>query len=85
MKIKILLLKIMKKFGINCGTIHDYQCVNEISSRDYDIIISNMSFYKKSIYKKNIYIIYVCILKKLITTQYHFLIIHWKTLENHII
>ena len=41
-----------EKICINCGTIHDYQCVNEISSRAYDIIISNMLFYKKSIHKK---------------------------------
>ena len=37
-----------EKICINCGTIHDYQYVNEISSRDYDIIISNMLFYKKN-------------------------------------
>ena len=54
---------------INCGVIHDYQYVNEISIRHYDIIISNMLFYKKTIYKrKNIYIINVCILKKLMKT-----------------
>ena len=71
---------------ISSVTIHDYQYINEISSRDYDIIISNMLFYKKTTYKrKNIYIIYVCILKKLMTTYYYFLIIHWKTLENYII
>ena len=31
---------------INCGTIHDYKYVNEISFRDYNMNISNMSFYK---------------------------------------
>ena len=41
-----------EKICINCGTIHDYQYVNEISSRDYDIIKSNMLFYKKAIYKR---------------------------------
>ena len=53
---------------INCGTIHDYKYVNEISFRDYNMNISNIFFYKKIIYKKNICIINVFILKKLITT-----------------
>ena len=53
---------------INCGTIHHYQYINEISFKDYDMNMSNILFYKKTIYKrKNIYISYVCILKKLIT------------------
>ena len=53
----------------NCGVIHDYQYVNEISFKDYNMNMSNILFYKKSIIKeKNIYVIYVCILKKLITT-----------------
>ena len=60
-----------KKFEsvcINCGTIHDYQYVNEIFFKDYNM--SNILFYKKKLFLrgKNIYIIYVCILKKLITT-----------------
>ena len=38
-----------EKICIDCGTIHYYQYVNEISSRDYDIIISNMLFYKTSV------------------------------------
>ena len=54
---------------INCGVIHDYQYINEISFKNYDMNMLNILFYKKSIYeRKNIYIIYVCILKKLITT-----------------
>ena len=56
---------------INCGVIHDYQYINEISFKDHNMNmnISNMLFYKKSIYKrKNVYIIYIYILKKLITT-----------------
>ena len=54
---------------INCGTIHDYQYVNEFSFRDYNINISNMLFYKKLFIKeKNIYIINVFILKKLMKT-----------------
>ena len=49
---KNITFKNYEKICINCGTINDYQYVNEISSRDYDIIISNMLFYKKSIYKR---------------------------------
>ena len=37
---------------INCGTIHDYQYVNEISFRDYNINLLIMLFYKKAIYKR---------------------------------
>ena len=71
---------------INCGTIHDYQYINEIYFRYYDINMSNILFYKNLFIKeKNIYIIYVCILNKLMTTYYYFLIIHWKTLENYMI
>ena len=33
---------------VNCGTIHDYQYVNEISFRDYNMIMSNILFYKKN-------------------------------------
>ena len=61
-----------KNYGnicINCGTIHDYKYVNEISFKDYNMNMSNMVFYKKLFIKeKNIYIICVCILKKLMTT-----------------
>ena len=46
---------------INCGTIHDYQYVNEISSRDYDIIISTMLFYKKTIHKRKRYLYDFCL------------------------
>ena len=49
---------------INCGTIHDYRYINEISFKDYNM--TNILFYKKTVYKrKNIYIINVFILKKL--------------------
>ena len=41
---------------INCGTIHDYRYVNEIAFRDYNINISNMLFYKKTIYKRKKYL-----------------------------
>ena len=50
-----------EKICSNCGTIHDYQYVNEISSRDYDIIISNMLFYKRIIYKRKKYLYDKCL------------------------
>ena len=52
----------------NCGTIHDYQYVNEISFKDYNMNMLNILFHKKTIYiRKNIYIQNVHILKKLTT------------------
>ena len=45
---------------INCGTIHDYQYVNEIPFRDYNMNISNMLFYKKTIYKRKKYLYNKC-------------------------
>ena len=45
---------------INCGTIHDYKYVNEIPFRDYNINISNMLFYKKTIYKRKKYLYNKC-------------------------
>ena len=41
---------------INCGTIHDYQYINELSFKDYNMNISNILFYKKSIYKRKKYL-----------------------------
>ena len=42
---------------INCGIIHDYQYVNEISFSDYNMNMLNVLFYKKNyLYeKKNLY------------------------------
>ena len=37
---------------INCGVIHDYQYVHENIFRDYNMNISNMLYYKKSIYRR---------------------------------
>ena len=45
---------------INCGTIHDYQYVNEISFRDYNMNMSSMLFYKKTVYKRKKYLYYIC-------------------------
>ena len=54
---------------INCGTIHDYEYVNEIPFRDYDMVMSNISFYKKAIYKRKKYLYKnVYILNKLMKT-----------------
>ena len=41
---------------INCGTIHDYRYVNEVSFKDYN----NMLFYKKTIYKRKKYLYNKC-------------------------
>ena len=58
--------KYYENICINCGIIHGYQYINEISFKDMNM--SNILFYIKSIYEeKNIYITCVCILKKLIT------------------
>ena len=66
---RIITCKNYENICINCGTIHDYKYVNEISFRDYNMNISNILFYKKTIYKrKNTCIISVFILRKLITT-----------------
>ena len=45
---------------INCGIIHDYRYVNEIPFRDYNMNISNMLFYKKTIYKRKKYLYNKC-------------------------
>ena len=45
---------------INCGIIHDYRYVNETLFRDYNMNISNMLFYKKTIYKRKKYLYNKC-------------------------
>ena len=45
---------------INCGVIHDYKYVNEASFRDYNMNISNILFYKKTIYKRRKYLFKKC-------------------------
>ena len=40
---------------LSCGTIHDYQYVNEISFKDYNMNMLNILFYKKNyLYEKKI-------------------------------
>ena len=48
--------KIYENICINCGTIHDYQYINEISFKDYNMNMLNMLFYKKTIYKRKKYL-----------------------------
>ena len=45
---------------LSCGVIHDYKYVNEISFRDYNMIMSNILFYKKTIYKRKKYLYNKC-------------------------
>ena len=56
---KILLVK-FENICLSCETFHDYQYVNEISFRDYDMNMSNILFYKKTIYKRNKYLYKTC-------------------------
>ena len=46
---------------INCGAIHDYKYVNEISFKDYNMVMSNILFYKKTIYKRKKYLYNKCL------------------------
>ena len=45
---------------VNCGVIHDYNYINEVSFRDYNTNISNMLFYKKTIYRRKKYLYNKC-------------------------
>ena len=45
---------------INCGVIHDYRYANETPFRDYNMNISNILFYKKTIYKRKKYLYNKC-------------------------
>ena len=57
---KNLIYKNYENVCINCGTIHNYKYVNEIPFRDYNMNISNMLFYKKTIYKRKKYLYNKC-------------------------
>ena len=59
-KNKNLIYKNYEKVCILCGTIHDYKYVNEIPFRDYNMNISNILFYKKTIYKRKKYLYNKC-------------------------
>ena len=43
---RIIICKNHENICINCGTIHDYKYVSEISFRDYNMNISNILFNK---------------------------------------
>ena len=45
---------------INCGNIHNYKYVNEIPFRDYNMIMSNILFYKKLFIKGKKYLYKLC-------------------------
>ena len=57
----IITCKVYENVCINCGTIHDYKYVNEVSFRDYNMNISNILFYKKTIYKRKKYLFNKCL------------------------
>ena len=58
--IKNITCKDYENICLSCGTIHDYKYVNEIAFRDYNINISNILFYKKTIYKRKKYLYNKC-------------------------
>ena len=55
----IITCKNYENVCINCGTVHDYQYVNEISFKDYNMNMSNILFYK-TIYKRKKYVYNIC-------------------------
>ena len=57
---KNIICKNCENICINCGVIHDYRYINEISFRDYNMNISNMLFYRKTIYKRKKYLYNKC-------------------------
>ena len=58
---KNITCKNYEKVYINCGIIHDYEYVNGISFRDYNINMMNILFYKKAIYKRKKYLYKKCL------------------------
>ena len=59
-KNKNITYKNYEKICINCGVIHNYKYINEVSFRDYNMNISNILFYKKTIYKRRKYLFKKC-------------------------
>ena len=45
---------------ISCGTIHDYQYINEISFKDYNMNMLKLLFYKRTIYERKKYLYNIC-------------------------
>ena len=58
---RIIMRKNYENICLNCGTIHDYQYVYEISYRDYNMNMTSILFYKKSIYKRKKYLYNICL------------------------
>ena len=58
---KNITCKNYEKIYINCGTIIDYIFVHENINRDYNMNISNMLYYKKSIYRRKKYLHKKCL------------------------
>ena len=61
---KILFVKNYENVCINCGIIHDYKYVNEISFKDYNMNKLNILFYKKTIYMRKKYLYKKCLQKR---------------------
>ena len=57
---KDITCKDYKNICLNCGTIHDYKYVNEVSFRNYNMNMMNILFYKKTIYKRKKYLYNKC-------------------------
>ena len=57
---RIITCKNSENVCINCGVIHDYKYVNEVSFRDYNMNISNILFCKKTIYQRKKYLYNKC-------------------------
>ena len=53
---RIIFCRNYENVCLSCGTIHDYQYVNEISFKDYNMNVLNMLFYKKLFIKEKIFI-----------------------------
>ena len=58
---KNIAYKFYENICINCGVIHDYQYINEIFFKDYNMNMSNILFYKKSIYRRKKYLYNMCL------------------------
>ena len=59
-KDKNIICKYGENICINCSVIHDYLYANETPFRDYNMNISNMLFYRKTIYKRKKYLYNKC-------------------------
>ena len=58
---RIITCKNYENVCINCGTIHDYQYINEISFKDYNMNMLNILFCKKIVYMRKKYLYKKCV------------------------